>query len=127
MIGSTSTGRPRCTQWQRSWFYIGIAAEPTLYLFNKIVNDTNRTPLAAHVRKDRASDSPRIPMMDAVEIFRRDSLFEDIVRLIPSIYDSGTLCAVVGALANARSKNEEHGVINLKMVGGGVWPTRART
>ncbi|KAF4568537.1 hypothetical protein EYR36_010549 [Pleurotus pulmonarius] len=76
-----------------------------------------RPALVEHVRQELASDSP---MVDAVEIFKRDNLFEDIVRLIPSICDSGTLCAVVGALANGRTRNEEYGVVGLKMIRDGL-------
>ncbi|KAF4590477.1 hypothetical protein EYR38_009778 [Pleurotus pulmonarius] len=69
-----------------------FVAEPTLDLFDKIVNSINRPALVEHVRQDLASDSPKIPMRSA--------------------------------LANGRTRNEEYGVMGLKMIRDGLVKAR---
>ncbi|KAF4568532.1 hypothetical protein EYR40_010059 [Pleurotus pulmonarius] len=105
--------------------------EPTLDVYTKIVTESLKPSLIKHVRQDLAQRFPKIPLGDAVEIFKRNGLVDDIVLLIPKIGDRRTLCSIVKILSDARAKHKEkekrkaYGIAALEILINGL--TSART
>ncbi|KAF9490866.1 hypothetical protein BDN71DRAFT_1510868 [Pleurotus eryngii] len=81
--------------------------EPTLNVYTKIITKSLKPSLIKHVHQDLAQKFPKIPLGDAVEIFKINGLVDDIVPLTPMIGDHRTLCSIVKILSDACAKHKE--------------------
>lgn len=94
---------------------------PTLALYNKIVSDTLQPALIERVREALASPRCLIPLKDAVEILKKNDLFDDIISLGYRIdCDSKLVCSIARILSNSRSTKEAYGTEALKMMREGL-------
>ncbi|KAF9029829.1 hypothetical protein BDZ89DRAFT_1065121 [Hymenopellis radicata] len=81
--------------------------QPTLGLYNQVVTPALKPSLLAAVRKDLAAGrSRKMAIEDAVEIFRMNDLLDDIVPLLPQVYNDKTRRAVAKALSGEQVKKE---------------------
>ncbi|KAF4568540.1 hypothetical protein EYR36_010552 [Pleurotus pulmonarius] len=94
---------------------------PSLGLYNRLVTESLKPTLLEGVRKDLTQRWHRIPLKDAIEIFKQNDLIDDIIPLIATTQDDTALRSIAKILSNARSKKEEYRTTALKLITKGLF------